>query len=207
MFRVPSLLAATAVAATLLVPANTQAAFPDAAKTGLEILTHAEGFLTPTKRTLAPLGYVRLCKSGALVCEQRQGSLKTTADKRVILTGQLRRELDLINASVNRFIKPKDDPKNQPDIWTVGATSGDCEDYVLSKKHELMSRGWPSSALLISVVRTRLGANHAVLIVRTDRGDLILDNLSRRVKNIEKTAYTYKAIQSPTGGLTWYSVS
>jgi predicted transglutaminase-like cysteine proteinase len=53
---------------------------------------------------------------------------------------------------------------------------GDCEDYVLLKRRKLMELGWPQSALLITVVRDENGEGHAILTVRTTRGDYILDN-------------------------------
>ena len=53
---------------------------------------------------------------------------------------------------------------------------GDCEDYVLLKRKLLMQAGWPREALLITVVRDKKGDGHAVLTVKTDRGEYILDN-------------------------------
>ena len=57
---------------------------------------------------------------------------------------------------------------------------GDCEDYVLLKRRMLMQSGWPREALLITVVRDRKGDGHAVLTVKTDKGEYILDNQDER---------------------------
>ena len=56
---------------------------------------------------------------------------------------------------------------------------GDCEDYVLLKRRMLMQAGWPREALLITVVRDKNGDGHAVLTVKTDKGEYILDNQER----------------------------
>ena len=53
---------------------------------------------------------------------------------------------------------------------------GDCEDYVLLKRRMLMQAGWPRQALLVTVVRDKQGDGHAVLTVKTDKGEFILDN-------------------------------
>lgn len=61
--------------------------------------------------------------------------------------------------------------------WSFAETGkGDCEDYVLEKRRELIRRGWPMSSLLITVVIDKEGGGHAVLTVVTDRGEFILDN-------------------------------
>ncbi len=57
---------------------------------------------------------------------------------------------------------------------------GDCEDYVLLKRRMLMQAGWPREALLITVVRDRNNDGHAVLTVKTNRGEFILDNQTTR---------------------------
>ena len=45
---------------------------------------------------------------------------------------------------------------------------------MLEKQRVLQKRGWPKSALLITVVKDTNNAGHAVLTVRTDQGDIIL---------------------------------
>ena len=59
--------------------------------------------------------------------------------------------------------------------------AGDCEDYVLEKRRELMHKGLSASDLLITVVRKPDGEGHAMLTVRTDKGDFVLDNLTDAV--------------------------
>ncbi len=47
---------------------------------------------------------------------------------------------------------------------------------MLLKRRLLIRAGWPREALLITVVRDRKDEGHAVLTVKTDRGEFILDN-------------------------------
>ena len=62
---------------------------------------------------------------------------------------------------------------------------GDCEDYVLLKRRMLMQAGWPREALLITVVRDKKGDGHAVLTVKTNRGEFVLDNQSSQDPALE----------------------
>ena len=85
---------------------------------------------------------------------------------------------------------------------TCPDTHGDCEDYVLLKRQTLMRRGWPASALLVTVVRRKNGDGHAVLTVRTNRGDFILDNLKDKIEPWNKTEYTYlKRVSAAHSGI------
>ena len=51
---------------------------------------------------------------------------------------------------------------------------------MLLKRRMLMQAGWPREALLITVVRDKKGDGHAVLTVKTDKGEFILDNQDAR---------------------------
>src|SRR4249919_1185160 len=73
---------------------------------------------------------------------------------------------------------------------------GACHHYMLMKRQALERLGWPRSALLVTVVRTSTGEGHAVLTVRTSRGDLVLDNLTNRIVGWNQTGYRYLMRQS-----------
>lgn len=53
---------------------------------------------------------------------------------------------------------------------------------MLLKRRELIALVIPVNTLLMTLVRQANGEGHAVLTVRTDRGDFILDNLDQRVR-------------------------
>ena len=54
--------------------------------------------------------------------------------------------------------------------WTYPAAMGDCEDYVLLKRRLLRERGWPSSALLITVVRDENNKRYLWCFTEGNRG-------------------------------------
>jgi predicted transglutaminase-like cysteine proteinase len=159
------------------------------------------GGATPT-----PRGYYEICKLGSVVCEQSgQGRGGVRGGTLVQLTAVRRSELDQVNASVNRSIRPETDAHvfGVRDAWKAGGPEGDCEDFAITKKQELMRRGWPSQALLLAIVRTRSAEEHAVLVVRTTSGDLVLDNLRDETRLWGRTEYRGEKIQSPNDNWAW----
>ena len=83
---------------------------------------------------------------------------------------------------------------------------GDCEDYVLLKRRMLMEAGWPREALLITVVREKNGDGHAVLTVKTDRGELILDNQNADIVLWSASGYRFVKRQSQSDPNVWVSL-
>ncbi len=83
---------------------------------------------------------------------------------------------------------------------------GDCEDYVLLKRRMLMQAGWPREALLITVVRDKKGDGHAVLTVKTDKGDFVLDNQEEQVLLWSDTGYRFVKRQSQGNPNNWVSL-
>jgi predicted transglutaminase-like cysteine proteinase len=77
---------------------------------------------------------------------------------------------------------------------------------VLLKRRTLIQHGFPESTLLITVVRDENNEGHAVLTVRTDQGDFILDNKRRDVVRWADTPYTFVKQQSEKNPLVWISL-
>jgi predicted transglutaminase-like cysteine proteinase len=119
------------------------------------------------------------------------------------------RELARINREVNDAVEPMSDLEHWGTLekWSYPTDGkGDCEDYVLEKRKRLMEAGWPRQSLLITVVRDKKGDGHAVLTVRTDRGDFVLDNQEARVKGWTDTGYTFVKRQSAEHPNKWVSL-
>jgi predicted transglutaminase-like cysteine proteinase len=115
-------------------------------------------------------------------------------------------QLVAINDNVNATITPETDEDNYrlAEYWTYPVNGrGDCEDIALEKQRQLINAGWDPSTLLMTVVRERDGNGHAVLMVRTDRGDLILDNQVGRVLVWKDTDYEYVKRQSQADAGKW----
>ena len=149
-----------------------------------------------------PLGYYELCMKRNAICETRPGRVAKAEGGVVVLTEALRIQVEAINTSVNRGMRFVSD--GTKDEWSVGGNRGDCEDFALTKKSKLLAAGLPSSALVIALGKTTSGVDHAVLVVRTDRGDLVLDNRAARVLAWSKSLYRWYSVQSPNDTWTWY---
>ena len=118
-------------------------------------------------------------------------------------------QLASINAHVNAAIEPVTDMEQygQEEVWTYPLSGrGDCEDYVLLKKQMLIRAGLPASALLITVVRDRKGEGHAILTVRTDRGDYVLDNETDDIRLWHETGYRFVKRQSREDPNRWVTI-
>jgi predicted transglutaminase-like cysteine proteinase len=154
--------------------------------------------------TSPPIGWVRFCQSRPWECRD-----SGRAPRDAVMTRARLAELVELNRRVNAEIEPKTDLEiyGVEEHWTYPTAGvGDCEDYVLEKRRRLMQRGWPESALLITVVRDRRGDGHAVLIVRTNEGDLVLDNVTDEVKPWRDTGYRFVKRQSQWSPNVWVSL-
>ncbi|EIM24607.1 transglutaminase-like cysteine peptidase [Microvirga lotononidis] len=110
------------------------------------------------------------------------------------LTDGLSALLSSVNVSVNRSLIPVTDQDHWGvvDLWSYPTDGmGDCEDYQLLKRKMLVEAGLPRRALRMTVVLDENGEGHAVLTVRTNRGDLILDNKTDNVLEWSRTNYRY----------------
>lgn len=109
-----------------------------------------------------------------------------------------------VNWSVNRAITPKAD--EEFDSWDVDVEEGDCEDYALQKRKNLIEMGWPSSALRLAITRTPHGTIHAVLLVTISETDFVLDNLTSRILTWNETSYEFLMIQDKDDPTAWHDV-
>ncbi|MGE0240896.1 MAG: transglutaminase-like cysteine peptidase, partial [Parvibaculaceae bacterium] len=114
-----------------------------------------------------------------------------------------------VNAFVNGKIAPVSDEElyGKPEYWTFPTDAGDCEDYLLLKKRYLEGLGFPTTALLITVVLDEKMQGHAVLTITTDKGDFVLDNRRNDVLRWNDTGYTYLKRQSAEDPRQWVSLS
>ncbi|MCJ8309224.1 MAG: transglutaminase-like cysteine peptidase [Rhizobiaceae bacterium] len=144
-------------------------------------------------RTSQPIGHAYFCEQLPQECQVR--SRQTSAP---VLTRKRWADLVEVNNYSNRAVAPVTDLDyyGVEEHWTYPKSYGDCEDYVLLKRYMLLQRGWPASSLLITVVKQPNGDGHAVLTVRTDRADFVLDNLDNKIKQWDKTSYRFLKRQS-----------
>jgi predicted transglutaminase-like cysteine proteinase len=152
----------------------------------------------------APIGWVEFCSDYPRECD---GKLLEARD--VVLTPKAWKDLVRINKLVNEQIKPMTDLDHWGVVerWSFPDDGyGDCEDYVLLKRRMLMQAGWPRQALLITVVRDQKGEGHAVLTVKTDKGEFILDNQEDQILLWSETGYRFVKRQSQTDANAWVAL-
>jgi len=77
---------------------------------------------------------------------------------------------------------------------------------VLLKRKMLIDAGWPREALLITVVRDKKGEGHAVLTVKSDKGEFVLDNQNEEVLAWTETGYRFVKRQSQSDPNLWVSL-
>ncbi|RBI83867.1 transglutaminase [Rhodosalinus halophilus] len=77
---------------------------------------------------------------------------------------------------------------------------GDCEDFALEKRRRLVAAGLPSAALTMAIVHHRTEYfGHAVLLAETERGTLVLDNLTDALRCWSATPYRFERRERPDG--------
>ncbi|WP_192181705.1 transglutaminase-like cysteine peptidase [Mesorhizobium amorphae] len=154
--------------------------------------------------TSQPIGHYDFCKIHPAEC-----SIRSPNNKPEHMTGKLLRQITAVDVSVNTRIKPMSDMDNygKEEWWAYPDDGfGDCEDYALEKRRELMTDGVAVANLLMTVVRKPDGEGHAVLTVRTDKGDFILDNLTDKVRLWSQTGYRYLKRQASDNTGHWVSI-
>ena len=174
-----------------------------------EVKAHAHDarvvYASVVETTRPPIGWVQFCSDYA---DQCQGGPSQPRD--IVLSQTSWHDLLKVNHWVNETIKPMTDMEHWGVVekWDLPTDGyGDCEDYVLLKRKMLIDAGWPREALLITVVRDKNDEGHAVLTVKTDRGEFILDNQTEKVVAWTETGYHFVKRQSQSDPNVWVSLS
>jgi predicted transglutaminase-like cysteine proteinase len=152
----------------------------------------------------APIGWVDFCADNPKDC-----SAGPTQPRDIVMTQAAWKDLVRVNRWVNETIRPMTDQEHWGVIerWSYPTDGyGDCEDYVLLKRKMLIEAGWPREALLITVVRDKKGDGHAVLTVKTDKGEFILDNQNESVLAWQDTGYRFVKRQSQADQNVWVAL-
>lgn len=153
--------------------------------------------------TTQPIGHYTFCRSAPEECGA--GRRDATPPP---LTATRWAALGEINRAVNAAVAPRTDEAMHglAELWSYPTVEGDCEDYVILKRRLLMQRGFEAGDLLITVVRRPDGEGHAVLTVRTARGDFVLDNLADEVLHWSRTPYSYLKRQASHHAGHWVDI-
>lgn len=147
-----------------------------------------------------PIGHYEFCKTYGNECRATQSDPGPAP-----LTEVRWKELLDVNYTVNATVQPLTDQEiyGVEERWDYPRSVGDCEDFALQKRKLLIEQGFEPSDLLLTVVLQPNGEGHAVLTVRTDHGDFILDNMRNKVLLWSDTEYTYLKRQSSDDPGRW----
>jgi predicted transglutaminase-like cysteine proteinase len=155
--------------------------------------------------TSVPYGWIDFCQRQPQEC-----ALPALAPQDVKLTKASWKILDRVNREVNIFIIPVsnlDHWGTMLDHWDYPTDGkGDCKIYALYKRKLLMEAGFPRQALLMTIVKDLEGQGHAILTVKTDRGDFILDNLTDAIRPWTATGYHFLKRQSQQDPNVWLAI-
>jgi len=161
-------------------------------------------YIQVSETARAPIGWVEFCAEYDPECKT-----KPSTPRDVVLTTQAWKDLQRINLWVNTHVKPMTDMDHWGVVerWNYPDDGyGDCEDYALQKRKMLMQAGWPREALLMTVVRDLHGDGHAVLTVKTDKGEYILDNQRDEILLWSDTGYRFVKRQSQSDPNVWVAL-
>jgi predicted transglutaminase-like cysteine proteinase len=160
-----------------------------------------------------PSGFV-LANSGNQVRTVRSRPARALAP--VAWTSQTRKLVGAVNRQVNRSMIGSTDAQafGRYEYWAMpisdpdtrqgrGRPLADCEDFALEKRRALITAGVPEEALYLAVAHTARTGMHAVLVIATDEGDMVLDNLNDWLTEWSKTGYVWIKRQSSTSLLDW----
>lgn len=146
-----------------------------------------------------PAGLLGFCARHLRDCAAGGGNAVVVA-----LDPRRRDELEAVQARVNAAVAPGKLPNDAWDYPIDG--HGECNQYALEKRRELMALGWPREALLLTAALTEAGEGHLVLVARTSAGDLVLDNRAGAVVDWTYLPYRWLVQQNAASLSLWMSL-
>lgn len=154
--------------------------------------------------TRAPSGWLQFCRDWPVECPDID-----LPSRDIAISAASWQAIDGVNRATNREIRSVTDAEHygRTEYWTYPQDGkGDCEDFLLLKRRRLIDLGYPRQALLVTVVANERNEGHAVLTVRTDRGEYVLDNLRKDILPWSRTGYRFVKRQSQRNPTVWVSL-
>ncbi|SMC40392.1 transglutaminase-like cysteine peptidase [Rhizobium sp. RU36D] len=154
-------------------------------------------YIVAKKPFAGPSADVGFCAGKPSFCNGREDA------RAVVLTSHRESQLNRVNRSVNEAAGTM---AAAGDVWKVGVTMRDGEDVALAKREKLISMGWSPRALQVAVVRTRFGEGRAVLVVKTSKGDLMLDSRTGSIRAWKASNLHLLEAQKGDRARAWYAM-
>ncbi|EEE38918.1 hypothetical protein RKLH11_2764 [Rhodobacteraceae bacterium KLH11] len=168
---------------------------------GGEVSAKDAAFIQSVAASPPPSGAQQLCRQYSWACAHNSATRLSSAQE-MQLVKQINRR---VNAST-REITDQSQYKTR-EMWALPTSrGGDCEDFALLKKRDLIRAGIDPRKLLIATVLDTRRNSHAVLVYRSSQGDLVLDNLTNRIKPWNDTRYLFLRMQDPKQPRNWVGV-
>jgi predicted transglutaminase-like cysteine proteinase len=154
--------------------------------------------MTLGESALSPVAFTEFCLRKPLRCAPSKEIRQITLDDHSL------QQLDGVNRYVNHSIAP--DPVYLETPWQDDVEIGNCVEYALTKRAQLLDLNIPASALLLGLAIVPGGEAHLVLIVVTNEGDFVLDNLTDSIVRWDKTKYRWVNRSSPRNPQFWQAI-
>jgi predicted transglutaminase-like cysteine proteinase len=165
-------------------------------------VNRTSGGMMPIRQNVsAPSGANGLCAKYPWSCAK--------SGRQTVIDAQAMDIVQQVNAHANKTVRPISDQSQYAtaERWSLPTKrGGDCEDYALLKKQQLIKAGFAPEQLLVATVLDRNRQSHAVLVLRTGKQDLVLDNMTSRIKSWKDTGYTFMRLQDPRNPSQWVAV-
>ncbi|WP_258158533.1 transglutaminase-like cysteine peptidase [Rhizobium sp. TH2] len=108
----------------------------------------------------------------AVFCIQHAEECPATGPTVIKWSQHVDRDIQGIDHTVNDSIIPRNETSDE---WTINPRFGDCDDFVVTKRHALIQLGYPARALRPKVVSRNKPNDHLVLEVVTTKQTYVLD--------------------------------
>lgn len=148
---------------------------------------------------LVPDGFYVFCNDHPAECEP--------VEPAKISRAEWQETLDRINRETNAsIVYRREDGEGQKDVWTLSPAEGDCDDYTVTKRQKLIEAGIPRGSMRAAYVLPVSKDPHVFLVVSTDEGDLVLDNRTDEIVEIERSMLLRLSIQDAAYPHVWWQV-
>ena len=159
------------------------------------------GFLRVVKPIAAPEGFSEVCRQYGWACAVSDNTSVAEVDVLALA--------ESVNARINTSTPQISDLSQYgtQERWALPTgRGGDCEDIALLKKRELIAQGVAANRLLMATALDQNREPHAVLVLRTRGGDLVLDNVRNQIRPWRDTGYSFLRMQDPDAPQNWNAV-
>jgi predicted transglutaminase-like cysteine proteinase len=187
---------------------NQRRAFQAAGVALLSAISSAEGHDLNASGTCAPLNlpiaqvtapptqYIDFCRLNP-------GHCNMTGPTILYWTAPVRQTVDRVNRAVNSEVVFVPDPEwqGEEEVWSYPVNGrGDCEDFALEKRRRLVEFGLPRASMTMAIAHHKAKlSSHAVLLLETTGGTLVLDNMSDEIGCWGRVQLNYESRERPDG--------